>query len=338
MLNYPKANSNVSNSINYLYLLGFFEKIICDLQNLQLDFLPFKGIALANSIYKTPEARQTGDLDLLFKKKNAVLGLNFFISEGFQILRNNGILTQGESFEDIINAKGMNEVTLIKKVNGQEIVIDFHWGLFLDYLPYSFDYNSIFTNTRKLKIRAKDYSYLSIENELLTLLIHHGGKDIWLKNKLLTDLEMFLAKNSDIFNWADLLNKLHNIKILRISLFGFFILQKQKNVSIPPEVSQAIGNETEFCQIEKFYNAYKTNNENILTLAGRLKYERLFISLQDEGFSPWKYFYGIYKMYSYPNPIESPRLITFPENWHFMNALSKLVTYLYKRGFGKVIR
>jgi hypothetical protein len=83
---------------------------------------------------------------------------------------------------------------------------------------------------------------------------------------------------------------------------------------------------------------YWENCYDILSLNGRLKYERILWSIQDEGFSRWTYIKEMFKMYTIPNPIESKRLVTFPVNYYVLNGISKVITYLWKRGLGKIIR
>jgi hypothetical protein len=306
----------------------------------KIKFFPYKGFVFLQNFYKGKQIRAIGDLDIVVAQENVAKALEILNKDGY-VFRNQKSkikYTNSALIELLPQIIGMNETTLEKTINGKRHFIDFHWGFHYSFLPYQIKIDMFFENLTKITINGVECDAPSDTTNFLLMVIHHGGRECWTNLKCMADLMGCMENFGDKIDWERILVELEEMKLKRPALAGFFLLQEYFDYELPEIIRKSFEINSITIKLTVPIIEYWENGYNILSFKGRLKYEKLFISLQDEGFSALKYFYGMYKMYSYPNPIESPRLITFPKNWYFFNATSKIVTYIYKRGFGKIIR
>lgn len=327
-------------AVNNLFSSSEFVNISKLLDGKKIDYLPYKGHLFLKILFGGRQLRAIGDLDILVMPRNAKKALEIIINDGYNFhdLKAENNLTNTEIIEIVPNTFGMNETTMVKKVNGKNHFIDFHWGFHYSFLPYQIDLEILFENKSTVIVNGVDCVAPSNYANFIMLTIHHGGRECYTSLKYIADLMGFMENLAEKIDWKEMLVELEKMKLKRPALVGFFLLQENFDYELPEIIKSQFSPNKINTKLTEPIIDYWENCYDILSLKGRLKYERILWSIQDEGFSLWKYFYEMYKMYSYPNPIESPRLITFPNNWHFLNFMSKLVTYVYKRGFGKVIR
>ncbi len=325
--------TNMATSVDFIQLNKLF------LDN-NIQFINYKGHLFLNKYYSNIQSREVGDLDILVAPKDVKKALKLLINFGYQF--DNFIEEKQFKNEELINTIpnifGMNEITLVKYKKNDSIYIDFHWGFHYSFLPYKINLNAFFENTNYIIVNGQKCISPSEESNFIMLLIHHGARDVWYKLKYLADLLAFMEASGSIIDWEKMLITVTEMKLKRPMLMGFFLLKTYFNYSIPNIIEDEFEKENINYKLTLPIVDYWENCYNILSLKGRLKYERILISIQDKGFSKRKYLKEIIKMYSRPNPIESKRLITFTEKYYILNAASKIITYLYKRGFGKIIR
>ncbi len=328
------------NTINNLFTSKAYNYTIDLFIKNQIEVLPCKGHLFLSELYNGKQLREIADLDILVKPEDASKALGILTADNyiFYDVNKETKLTTDELINLIPNVIGMNETTLLKNINGNNAFIDFHWGFHYGFLPYKIDLNWLFENKRTIFINNFPSPCPSNEAMFTMLIIHHAGTDIWMKLKYMADLLAFMETKGKEINWPKMLEKLAEMNLKRPSLVGFFLLKHYFDYQIPKEIESEFDAEKINHKLILPIIDYWENCYNILSLKGRLKYEKILWSIQDVGFSRWKYFKEMFKMYLIPNPIESKRLVTFPDNYYFLNGLSKVVTYLYKRGFGKVIR
>jgi hypothetical protein len=301
-----------------------------------IEFLPYKGHVFLSILYNQKPLRLISDLDLIFPANSRL--------EAFNLLRSDGYVLDGYppeknlEAETIFSAKGMNEIPLKKKFHNQYHSIDFHWDFAFGFLPYKLPLSYFMDSMKPFEIDGEVYMGPSDEAILYMIAIHHGGRDAWTSMKLLVDMHTFLMKFHDTLAWEKCLVALTEMRLLRPTLVGMYLANKYLDSPLPSVVVKYFQNENIDDKLCKPILSYWENSYNILSAKGRFQYEKILISIQDKGFSVWGYYYKMFQTYGIPNPIETPRLVTFPANWHFLNAFSKLVTYLYKRAFGKLIR
>lgn len=301
-----------------------------------INFINYKGHLFLNKYYSSIQSREVGDLDIIVAPQDVKKALKLLLNFGYKF---DGLNNNSDYLIEIIpSIFGMNEITLVKYKKNDSIYIDFHWGFHYSFLPYKINLELFFQNTTFFIVNGQKCITPSEESNFIMLLIHHGGRDVWYKLKYLADLMAFMETSGEQIDWQKMIAIVSKMQLKRPMLMGFFLLKTYFNYPIPKVIEDEFNTENITYNLTLPIVEYWENCYNILTLKGRLKYERILISIQDKGFSKRKYVKEIVKMYSRPNTIESKRLITFPEKYYLLNASSKIITYLYKRGFGRIIR
>lgn len=288
-----------------------------------IDCLPMKGVLFAKSIYGNKQLREFSDIDILVRREDAAKTLEVLFKDGY--LRNNqamGLLKP--SFftpTEIISDPVFYEFPLFKK----GIHIDFHWDMAYDFLPFDVDVDAFFRNSEMDRdgVRKPSLPYL-----FLGLLIHHGGKECWLKIKNLVDLSAFL-KQYPHADWEEIFKLVEAAKLLNSLKNGLWLLQENSITKLPPACSQLIKNH-EVKGLERIYKFWH-KRMHWGNPKARLPFERILINQQDKGFRKRDYFQAFYKAYSHPASANEERIFNFPERFRFLNFTSKFLTYLLRK-------
>ncbi|MDP5139032.1 MAG: nucleotidyltransferase family protein, partial [Spirosomaceae bacterium] len=223
-----------------------------------------------------------------------------------------------DSLIDIaLNASGQYEISF---VNNDFLHIDFHWGLYYGYLPFSIDFESFFQEKQPTP-----------ETLFWMLLLHQGGKENWVRMKHFADLIAFLNRFQSELDWDKIFKTAKEYKLHKQLIVGFRLLGKHFDYPISESIGTELLRYPSTEKIELLIEKYWDKSEHWSTLFPRLRMERIFVKIQDESFSKWGYFSGFYKTYTKPNPLEQPRIFNFPENYPTLNFLSKVLTYLVRK-------
>ncbi len=328
-----------NNTVSNLISSHEFVRVAKLLEENLIDFLPYKGHLFLAKLYLGKQIREIGDIDVLVSSKDSKKALKILIEDGygFHDVDTELNISSQKLIEIIPETFGMNETTLSKTINGKRSFVDFHWGFHYSFLPYKINLKALFDVKDTVEVNKVQCVSPSDQTIFIMLIIHHGGRDTWMKLKYLADLIAFMETKGDKINWEEMILKMEEMKLKRPMLVGFFLLQNYFAYDLPSVIQEQFEKENITVKLTEPIVGYWENCYNILSVKGRLKYEIILLSIQDKGFSRIKYFKELFKMYTIPNQIETKRLITFPDNYYFLNGISKVVTYLYKRSF-RVIR
>lgn len=284
-----------------------------------LRVLPYKGVLFLKELYGNTQLRELGDMDFLFHPDWADDGMRIVLSEGYQFK------TVDKTFEDFPNqqiieaalsATGQHEISFVKN----DLHLDFHWGLYHGHLPFNIDFESFFESEEP-----------SPKTIFWMLLLHHGGRENWTRMKHFADLIMFLNRFGDILNWNEVSKTAKHFKLHKQLIVGFRLLKKHVDYALPADVNNELTNYPATQKVELLIEDYWNRSEHWGTLFPRLRMERIFVNLQDEGFSKRQYLKKFYRTYAKPNPLEQRRIFTFPDNYPTLNFISKVLTHLIRK-------
>lgn len=279
--------------------------IIKLLRKYNIRVSPYKGILFLEKLYEGRQLREIGDLDLLLHPSDAKKALKILHKEGYNWSEDIRVSTFKDRDIDAVLNYSAEEVGLDKDM----IHIDFHWGIAEQYRDISFDYAQIF--------EGDDFT---VDKILMMTLIHHGGRDCWLRLKCVVDFMMLLQKFQNNINWEFTNKRLKEYKLFRSKQTGLFLVelfseQKTKLSDAPSELIIKYWERAEIWQ----------------RLKNKLLYHQIYFSLQDDSFSKRTYLKEYLKVHSYPNPIEKERIVTFPNNWPLLNLISKILSILIRK-------
>ena len=321
------TQDQVFNNLRYSFCVS---ELLPKFYTAGVKVLPYKGNLFIEKLYHNNQLREIGDFDLLFHPDSIKKGIEILLNEGFGIgIYNHAFdhLSNQELIQQLANYYGKYELNMEK----DQIHLDVHWGLNYGFLPYNLKLDTFFENTEKGQLFDVECQLPNRETIFWMIMLHHGGKEFWVRLKHLVDLLAFINKYSDELDWEDILKKAIEYKMLNVCLSGFYLIEKYFFYPLPLNIKEKLRqfNSKNIYFVEEYWTYAKYWK----TFFPRLKFERLLFSQQDAGFSKRDYFKNIYLEYSKPNPLEQGRIISFPQNYPVLNFVSKLMSYLLKKLF-----
>lgn len=297
------------------------------LQSNNVRVLPYKGNLFIHEFYNNLPVREAGDIDLLFHPDDIHRGIEILRADGYQLReseRKNGeesiIISKALDFKEIY------EIPFTKNIYN----LDLHWGLNYDYLPYKVNYSAFFENSNTRKMFNVEVKMPDIETMYWMLVLHHGGKEVWVKLSHLLDLLAFMKKYGDVLDWDKILDRAKEYKMLNISLLGFYFIEKHFSFSLPAVIQNRLNKHT-FRGIRDIEN-YWSYAKHWANVSARLRFEKIMISQQDLPFSKRVYINDMLVAHAKKNPIgRKSRFIEIPERYTYLNLGYKLLSFFFRR-------
>lgn len=284
-----------------------------------VQVLPYKGVLFIAELYQNKQLRETHDLDLLVHPKDAKNALEILLEDGYTFdLKNPRQNTRQQITNSLFDNQGFIEVGLDKKTKlGIDIHIDFHWHIKEEIHDFKVDFDDFFINN------LENSGQLSPSQKTLfiMLLVHHGGRECWTRLKHFCDLIQFLKTTSLTMNELNEIST--KIGLKRIFEVGVEVYQN--------EFLEIISSNSEKPNVKKHIFKYWEIGKLWLRLDLRIRFTLIYIKLLDNKISFLNYLLKNYRYFSTPNLIENPRLITFPNNYPFLNFISKVVTFVWTK-------
>jgi len=326
----------ISKTILQQQMTQEMERLLMLLEQQSIPAFPYKGAILSKILYASNNLREWSDLDLFVPRRFAKAALETLLNNEYQFAQeeiNNDYATDKNFLDNLLSENGWHEIGLIKnQENSLPVQLDFHWQLSEDFYPYTINENDIIEKAQKFKLVNSEVIVPCIEHIFLMTLLHHGGRESWMRLKYICDLSLFIKLYPDNSFWERILLVSDSAKLKRSLLLGCFCVQKYSNVPLPAILEDKI----------KAYGERNTRNivkswENSVSfwesMSAQLIHKRILFSHQDEKFSQFNYWIKYMKFYSTPNPMEQPRLRTFNKKYKVANFFSKVVTYVWMKGF-----
>ena len=173
--------------------------------------LPFKGPALAASVYGNPALRQFGDLDILVREHDAERARDFLLSKGYKCL------TQLSPAKSAAFHRARKVYELVS--HDGKILVELHWAItsWTFFFPLKLEHLWERLETGSLEDTA--LRTLAPEDLLLILCVH-GAKHYWSKLGWICDVAELLRAHPGL-KWTTLLLQAKQLGGRRILLSGF---------------------------------------------------------------------------------------------------------------------
>jgi hypothetical protein len=230
------AQSALRLTAELLRLLELFEAR-------HIPVIPFKGPALAASVYGSPAMRQFGDLDLLVHERDVKKAKELLIAEGYRCQFN---LTEWQEAafiryecEYAFTAKAGTansrpagigclsplspsaESTRTAEPPAPRPMVEIHWRLAPRHFRYPFDAAAIWQ--RAVPVTVAGRPMLSFHPEdLLLFLCLHGAKHLWSQLKWICDIAKLIRQHPDL-DWDGLQTRSRRLGCERILLLGLHL-------------------------------------------------------------------------------------------------------------------
>ena len=280
-----------------LLLSGEFVRVVDSLSQAGIDVIPYKGLALAETVYGDIALRQAGDIDLLIhtadlkRIREAVGKLGYVPHFNFSEDEEAAYIKSGyECAFDGAAGKNLLEV---------------QWAIQPRFYAVDLDLEELFRRAQTVKVMGLDTKSLSPE-DLFVVLSLHAAKHVWGRLIWLCDLERISRLP---LNWKRIAEHARQLGVVRILRVTLLLAEKLLGSSYPalaaenlPEDSEA---ETLAEEIERYISSDKTYDVESLA------YFRLMLRLRERridrirfvsrfGFTPGPGEWGVMRL---PKPL-----------------------------------
>ncbi|GHB36935.1 nucleotidyltransferase domain-containing protein [Mongoliitalea lutea] len=285
-----------------------FKEIALKLEEQQIPVMLLKGNLYIDLLYQNNQLRESGDLDILVPKEYVLEAVKILHELNFKIYFipvhkeiNEGQYDFSLEFERLkkkLNSPYFCEITLMR---GSELV-DLHWGF--NQALYAFDYNpaGVFERSIEYNFHGLVTRIPCPEDLLLSMVLHHGGKEQWVSLRHIQDFLNIILKYQQEFDWDKLLKMAMKSNLLEPLLSGCKILDDLFGIKIPEVLSISNENQQFTVGLVALWDIDDQNNYQVMkkNIFGGFKGKKSI--LQKIKF--FHFNYVNYQMSIYPAPLE----------------------------------
>lgn len=175
--------------LNLLYLREL-ENVLSYLKEKQIAAIPYKGLLFLHTIFHNRSVRESGDLDIVVSKENAVATIQALLSSGFVLKLD--LEPQEDLFRQLVESAQGRQVSLVKLLpSGNPVHIDLHWGVNEEYHRYLITTDDFFRHASAGVFSRNEILIPGREAIFAMILNHNGGRECWTRLKDIVDLLAF---------------------------------------------------------------------------------------------------------------------------------------------------
>jgi Uncharacterised nucleotidyltransferase len=212
-----------------LFLSRELIRIADRLSALGIEVMPYKGLALAEQIYRDIALRQAGDIDLLIhpqdlpRVRDAVGELGYTPHLAFSAAEERAYLQSG--YEYVFDgAAGPN-------------LLEVQWAIQPSFYAIDFDMPALFQRATTITVAGYPMKTLRTE-DLLLVLSAHAAKHVWGRLIWLCDIARILSLPT--LDWSWIASQARALGIVRILRVTMLLANRLLDATIPPVAEECI--------------------------------------------------------------------------------------------------
>jgi hypothetical protein len=211
------------NARKTLWFRAELVRIVSYLDSAGIKALPYKGPALAQSLYGAVTQRQFGDLDILILPAD--------VSKAKAALRDLG-------YEPALDLAPQIEATYIETgyeysfgSNHGQNLLELQWQILPRFYSVNFDVADLFDHAEMINFGERSVRTLRAEDLLLVLSVH-AAKHVWVQLSWLCDIAQLV--NSQQLDWNAMQCEAKRLGIERIVNLNLLLAHKLLGSTLPP--------------------------------------------------------------------------------------------------------
>jgi hypothetical protein len=153
-----------------------------------IDTIAFKGPALSVALYDDPAIRQSNDIDVLVKRREALAARRLLQAAGHRF---------GFGFSEGQEERFLRYSSAYVLLDEVGVAVDLAWALAPRHLALDLDADSFFPESRSLELGGVHVAVLAPHDLFLALAVH-GGKHLWERLGWVADIAQLLATAPDL--------------------------------------------------------------------------------------------------------------------------------------------
>ena len=225
------GQQNHDHRLHMLKLTGELIRVGRLLTDAGLPYLAYKGPALGCRLYQDPGIRYAVDLDLVLPMDRIMAAVDILLASGY-VLHSPSYAYSSKQMDKYFAQ--LEHLTLIHGRSG--IKVELHWKFFTTPLC-DLTMASVWKNQELIQIGSHAIPMVGGQ-ELLILLLLHGGKHHWNRLSWVCDIRELIAGYGHS-EWECLMNRVRELKIQRPVHYAFLIIAELFKGSLPSTVLAA---------------------------------------------------------------------------------------------------
>jgi hypothetical protein len=259
------AFRNLANAAELINVLKAFER-----EN--IPAMPFKGVVLGASVYRSLTTRPAGDLDLLVDYKYVPRAAAVLLERGYEFYPQTQVRPDATSPP----LSRCGECHLERRADG--MIIELRWGL--EFAERHFRRNLgmdwVWPRRQIALVAGAEVPNMSPEITLLVLCVH-GSKHVWGRLIWICDVAQLLDSVPDL-DWREVIREAKRTGLTRTLAFGVLLAHRVAEAPVPPAVLRSFESDSTASYLARHVN------ENLFDSPGSKPANRLPYSVQLLGF------------------------------------------------------
>jgi len=194
-----------------------------------IPVVPFKGPALAESLYGNAALRECVDLDILIRRRDVPEAIRTLVSAGY---------ADGKQLTPAQQNAFLATQYEYPFLSPSGILVELQWRIVPRYFSLPLSEEQYWSRIQPLTVCGREMNSLSRE-DLLLLLCFHGGKHGWEKLIWLADVAELVVSHPHL-DWEYVLDQSRRAGGLRMLLLGVVLANRLLGTAIPPDLEQSL--------------------------------------------------------------------------------------------------
>jgi hypothetical protein len=217
------AFHSLANAAELISVLKVFE---CE----NIPAMPFKGVVLGASVYRSLTTRPAGDLDLLLDYMDVPRAAAVLLERGYEFYPQ----TEGCPDAMLPPPTRCGECHLERQRDG--MIVELRWGLeFAErHNKHHLGMDWVWPRRQTTLVAGAEVPNMSPEITLLMLCLH-GSKHVWARLIWICDVAQLLDSAPDL-DWRELISEAKRSGLMRTLAFGVLLAHRAAEAPVPPAV------------------------------------------------------------------------------------------------------
>lgn len=206
-------------------MAGELLEILAAFEAAGIEAIPYKGPALAQSLYGDVGLRQFGDLDILLRRADVPRAKACLLARGYAVQ-----YALAPAAEDaFLRSRAQYHLSLVH--DARSIMVELHWKTDPDTAVEAIDDAAWWKGLRRAPLAGHEVRAFS-PSELLLILLVHGSKHRWSSLGWLVDITELVRRDADI-DWRWIASRAAELRCERRVGLGLRLAQRWLQVPVP---------------------------------------------------------------------------------------------------------
>jgi hypothetical protein len=217
------------NAQRALWFTNELGRLVSALESAGIKALPYKGPALAQTLYGDATQRQFSDLDVLVAPADIPRAKAVLLSLGYECG-----LNLSEREERAYIASGYEYV--FDSAAGRNL-LELQWRILPRFYSVDFDTQGFLERRETVSLAGHSFKTLSAQDLLLVLSVH-AAKHVWVQLSWLCDIAQLVKSHQ--LDWDAIQDEAKRLGIERIVKLNLFLAQRLLGATLPPAIQERL--------------------------------------------------------------------------------------------------